>query len=439
MSALKRFDDLKITLEAIKSATDNFSCDSFIGHGGFGKVYKGELVNSKGRIMAAFKRLDRSFGQGNPEFWKEIVLLSRYKHKNVVSLLGFCDEDGEKILMYEYASNNSLEKHLESSDLTWINRLKICSGAARGLAYLHDPDDTQQRVLHRDIKSGNILLDESWNAKISDFGLSKIGPANQENTFVISSVVGTLGYCDPQYMATGLVTKATDVYSFGVVLFEVLCGRLCTSNDKNLDLARLARTSYEQNRMMEIVYKHIKDQIGPDSLKFFTEIAYQCLKIDDQQRPLMPEVVKALERALDSTVSCNDIEMITGAFLNIGPPQLNFLFELGKMMECSMHLQNTTDHHIAYQVQGWKENIYLTRQINGIVLPCSTKILFVEISGHKQAPRGMRCNDVVTILTAVASPGAKPEDMIEMFNEESENKVEICTLKINLIYPSPLF
>ncbi|GJS30221.1 protein kinase, ATP binding site-containing protein [Tanacetum coccineum] len=389
MSTLQRFDDLKITLEAIKSATDNFSGDSFIGHGGFGKVYKGELVNSKEHIMAAFKRLDRSFGQGNPEFWKEIVLLSRYKHENVVSLLGFCDEDGEKILMYEYASNNSLEKHLESSDLTWINRLKICIGAARGLAYLHDPDDTQQRVLHRDIKSGNILLDESWNAKISDFGLSKIGPANQENTFVISNVVGTLGYCDPQYMATGLVTTTIGVFPSNISGFSPATCRWGNLSPKNLDLARLARTSYEQNRMMEIVYKHIKDQIGPDSLKFFTEIAYQ--------------------------------------------------FELGKMMECSMHLQNTTDHHIAYQVQGWKENIYLTRQINGIVLPCSTKILFVEISGHKQAPRGMRCNDVVTILTAVASPGAKPEDMIEMFNEESENKVEICTLKINLIYPSPLF
>lgn len=160
-------------------------------------MYKGELhVHLKGQTTVALKRLDRTFGQGDPEFWKEIVMLSLYKHDNIVSLLGFCDDSGEKILIYEYASKKSLDLYLKSDDLTWVRRLKICIGAARGLAYLHNPAGTQQRVLHRDIKSSNILLDENWNARIADLGLSKFGPANQQYTFLVSNHVGTRVYCD---------------------------------------------------------------------------------------------------------------------------------------------------------------------------------------------------------------------------------------------------
>nr|GEX42861.1 receptor-like protein kinase HERK 1 [Tanacetum cinerariifolium] len=155
------------------------------------------------------------------------MMLSRYRHKNLVSLVGFCDEDEEKIIVYEYEFNGSLEKHLSSNTLTWGQRLKICIGVARGLEYLHNPLGIQQRVLHRDLKSANILLGHFWEAKISDFGLSKIGPANQEFTFLVSNVVGTLRYCDPPYAETGTLTKESDVYSFGVVLCEILCGRLC--------------------------------------------------------------------------------------------------------------------------------------------------------------------------------------------------------------------
>ncbi|KAJ9537720.1 hypothetical protein OSB04_030453, partial [Centaurea solstitialis] len=302
MHVTKQFQHLKIQLEAILSATNNFSDDNCIGYGGFGKVYKGELIHSEGRqTMVAIKRLNRAYGQGDPEFWKEIIMLSRYKHENIVSLLGFCDESGEKILVYEYASKKSLDLYLKSDDLTWIQRLKICIGAARGLAYLHNPGGTQQRVLHRDIKSSNILLDESWNARISDLGLSKFGPANQQITFLVSNAVGTIGYCDPVYVETGVLTKESDVYSFGVVLFEVLCGRLCigNNNDKHQPLTGLARQCYEQNKVNEIIYGNIKDEIKPKSLKAFTAIAYQCLKRDLEERPLMNKVVKMLERALE--------------------------------------------------------------------------------------------------------------------------------------------
>ncbi|GJR62385.1 protein kinase, ATP binding site-containing protein [Tanacetum coccineum] len=233
MPLIKTFEHLQIQLEAIKSATNNFDAANCIGSGGFGKVYKEELPHSKGKTMVALKRLDRIYGQGEAEFWKEVVMLSLYKHEKIVSLLGFCDDSKEKILVYEYVPKGSLDLYLEKDELNWATRLRICIGAARGLAYLHSSVGTQQRVLHRDVKSSNILLDDNWKARISDLGLSKFGPANQQFTFLVSHAVGTIGYCDPLYVETGLLTKESDVYSFGVVLFEVFCGRLCIGNDNN--------------------------------------------------------------------------------------------------------------------------------------------------------------------------------------------------------------
>ncbi|GKC88288.1 receptor-like protein kinase HERK 1 [Tanacetum coccineum] len=246
------FDDfrhLKIQLKDIRLATNDFK-DEPIGGGGFGKVYKGELTFQKGKKIVAIKRLDRKHGQGDVEFWKEIMMLAQYKHKNLVSLLGFCNENSERVLVYEYVSRGSLDSYLGKSDLTWIQRLKICHGAACGLNYLHDPTDRHQRVLHRDVKSSNILLDQDFNAKISDFGLSKFGPANQQYTFVVSNVAGTHGYCDPAYMETGFLSKESDVYSFGVVLFEVLCGRQCVEccNNDRKKRPTMAEISNELSR-----------------------------------------------------------------------------------------------------------------------------------------------------------------------------------------------
>ncbi|KAK1427647.1 hypothetical protein QVD17_16338 [Tagetes erecta] len=305
MAYMEQFQHLIIQLEAIKLATNNFSDESCIGRGGFGKVYKGKINGFDGHAMVALKRLDRAFGQGDPEFWKEIMMLSLYKHENIISLLGFCDDCGEKILVYEYIPNRSLDLYLNSDKLTWILRLKICIGAACGLAYLHSGEGSQQRVLHHDIKSSNILLDENWNAKISDFGLSKFGPANQKYTFIFSNAVGKFGYCDPLYQETGLLTKESDVYSFGVVLFEVLCGRMCIENKsvRHQPLIGLVRQSYEQNTISEIVYDKIKDEINPDSLQVFATIAYQCLKRDREERPLMSDIVTALTTPFQYQVS----------------------------------------------------------------------------------------------------------------------------------------
>ncbi|KAJ0619263.1 putative protein kinase RLK-Pelle-CrRLK1L-1 family [Helianthus annuus] len=273
MSQIDQFQHLKIPLEVIKSATGNFSADSCIGRGGFGKVYKGQLVHSRGETMVALKRLDPAFGQGNTEFWKEIMMLSFYKHENIISLLGYCDDHGEKIIVYEYASKKSLEAYLASNNLNWVQRLKICVGAARGLAYLHNPTENHLRIVHRDIKSSNILLDDNWSAKISDFGLSKFAPANNQFTFLVTDPAGTPGYIDPMYYETGLLTKESDVYSFGVVLFEVLCGRLCYGNQNLQPLVGQVRDYYLENKIVNLFIR--------------------------KERPLMIEIVKALESALE--------------------------------------------------------------------------------------------------------------------------------------------
>ncbi|XP_023749295.1 probable serine/threonine-protein kinase PBL28 [Lactuca sativa] len=300
MAFLKQFEHLRIPLADLIAATNSFSKENWIGGGGFGQVYQGILA-SKGNTTVAIKVLDRSFGQGDGEFWKEVMMLSEYKHENIISLLGFCDEKSQKILVYKYASRKSLDEHIENKELTWARRLKICIDAARGLAYLHNPAGTQQRLLHRDIKSSNILLDENWNAIIADFGLSKFGPANQKNTFLFTNnTVGTVGYVDPQYMEDGVLTKESDVYSFGVVLFEVLCGRLCIVNQdgRQSSLTRLVRVHIKGNKLHEIVWCNIKDDIHPESLKVFAKIAYQCLKRNHEGRPRMEVIVQELEKSL---------------------------------------------------------------------------------------------------------------------------------------------
>ncbi|KAL4556111.1 hypothetical protein LXL04_038752 [Taraxacum kok-saghyz] len=230
---MEEFEHLRVQLDVIKHATNNFGATNFIAEGGFGKVYKGEFrggyFNSECLTIGAVKLFDRSKDQADVSFWTEIMLLSKYSHKNLISLLGLCDESGERIIIYEYAPNKSLDFHLLDPNLSWIQRLNICLGTASGLQYLHDPRGTQQRVLHRDIKSANIVLDENRNAKIANFGLSKYGPANQQHTFLFSDAKGTLGYCDPMYIETMILTKESNVYSFGVLLFEILCSRSITS------------------------------------------------------------------------------------------------------------------------------------------------------------------------------------------------------------------
>ncbi|XP_023754214.1 U-box domain-containing protein 70 isoform X1 [Lactuca sativa] len=291
----KDFDHLKIPLGTLLMATNNFSKEYVIAKGGFGLVYKAQ--NEHGII--AVKKLDPRFGQGEREFMMEIAMLSAYTHKNLVSLVGFCDEGDEKVLVYKYESNGSLDQHLCRKDLTWIQRLRICLDVAQGLKYLHNDIGTQHRILHRDMKSSNILLDENFRAKISDFGLSKVALANVPCTVLISKVCGTPGYVDPEYYKHGILTQKSDVYSFGVVMFEVLCGKLVgvsKHHDEPFSV-ELPQSHYEKGTLDVIIDYDLRIQMNSASLSTFSAIAHQCLKCRGRDRPTMTLVVEELKKA----------------------------------------------------------------------------------------------------------------------------------------------
>ncbi|KAI3796910.1 hypothetical protein L1987_39597 [Smallanthus sonchifolius] len=334
---MENVQHLKIPLEEIQFATNNFSDENFIGRGGFGKVYIGKLNKYGQQNTVAVKRLDHSRpGQGEREFLMEIIMLSSYKHKNLISLVGFCQESGENILVYEYAKHESLKRYIADDKLSWMQRLKISLGAARGFNYLHNDVGPQHRVLHGDIKSSNILLDENWEAKIFDFGSSKIDHSNDDTTYSNSTIVaaGTFGYIDPQYFKYGILTKESDVYSFGVVLFEILCGRLAlvhTYKDERRFLPSLAKQYYEQNRLHEIILPSIKNEIEEDSSDVFSMVAYQCLKEKRSERPTMAWIVEKLEEALEQQHHRYRLEDILSATNNFSDENLITEDALGKV------------------------------------------------------------------------------------------------------------
>ncbi|KAL7616058.1 hypothetical protein Lser_V15G01727 [Lactuca serriola] len=291
-------DNLQISLEDIKLSTNDFSNNNRIGRGGFGRVYRGEVTSIDGRqTNIAAKRLDTAGGQGETEFLTELEILLEYKHRNVIGLVGYCNQPGEKIIVYEYASKGSLDWHLGNKDLTWRKRLEICIDIACGLDFLHGGGATQEVVMHRDIKSPNILLGEDWKAKISDFGLSSITSVNED---VIDNACGTKGYCDPQYLADGVFKKASDIYSFGVLLFEILCGRLMFEdiNGQIKILIDTFKRHYRKGKLDDMVFKYIKEQIAPESLTAFQKLANECVDDLRQNRPTTGDVLLRLEEAL---------------------------------------------------------------------------------------------------------------------------------------------
>ncbi|KAJ0442215.1 putative protein kinase RLK-Pelle-CrRLK1L-1 family [Helianthus annuus] len=307
MSVLKESQHLKIPLQEIEIATKTFQ--ECIGKGGYGMVYKGELLLHGKLTTIAVKRLNEKFGQGLKEFLTEIQLLTGQNHPNLISLLGYCDDGNEKIIVYEYAEHGSLDHYLRRNNkiyaLTWLERLKICVDAARGLNHLHNHVGKHQAIIHRDIKSSNILLDHNWVAKISDFGLSKLTLSGLDRSHVISNACGTYGYCEPEYFSTGIVKKESDVYSFGMVLFEVFCGRVCFIKDDDgfLLSAPLVKDYYKKKKLDEIVDPTLREQMSFESMNQFSSIAYQCLHNDRDQRPPMNLVKKELEELLKMEVS----------------------------------------------------------------------------------------------------------------------------------------
>ncbi|KAF5783838.1 putative protein kinase RLK-Pelle-CrRLK1L-1 family [Helianthus annuus] len=295
------FDYLKLSLIDVQNATNHFADENIVRRDGFGYEYKGQLLLSSGQLIDILaRRLDDIYEQGIKEFQTEIMMLASLKHQNVVSIVGFCNEDKEKIIINKYEARGSLDQYLSDPvTLTWTQRLHICLGIARALSYIHYDQGRTFSVIHRDIKSSKIVLDDKWEAKLSGFELSTMQPAARRHGLVLDLPCGTPGYVDLAYAESATVNHKSDVYSLGVVLFEVLTGRKAHSfsDDKSL-FAKTAKSHYENGNLDDIIHPDLQKQMDQGSLKNFSDAAYCCLKDQRSQRPNIDQLVFALDQAL---------------------------------------------------------------------------------------------------------------------------------------------
>ncbi|CAN8237956.1 unnamed protein product [Cochlearia groenlandica] len=277
--------------EAVSMATNNFSDENKLGQGGFGIVYKGKLLDGK---EIAIKRLSKMSLQGTDEFKNEVILIARLQHINLVRLLGCCVDKEEKMLIYEYLENRSLDSHLfdktRRSNLNWQKRIDIINGIARGLLYLHQ--DSRFRIIHRDLKVSNILLDKNMTPKISDFGMARIfgQDETQANT---RKVVGTYGYMSPEYAMNGIFSVKSDVFSFGVLLLEIISGRRSTgfyNSSCDLSLLGFVWRNWKEGKGLEIVDPIITDSSTHEILRCI-QIGLLCVQERAEDRPVMSSVM----------------------------------------------------------------------------------------------------------------------------------------------------
>ncbi|KAG7658073.1 PAN/Apple domain [Arabidopsis suecica] len=287
-------------MHTIQTATNNFSISNKLGQGGFGPVYKGKLQDGK---EIAVKRLSSSSGQGKEEFMNEIVLISKLQHKNLVRILGCCIEGEEKLLIYEFMLNNSLDTFLFDSrkrlEIDWPKRLDIIQGIARGIHYLHR--DSHLKVIHRDLKISNILLDEKMNPKISDFGLARMyqGTEYQDNT---RRVVGTLGYMAPEYAWTGMFSEKSDIYSFGVLMLEIISGEKISRfsyGKEEKTLIAYAWESWCDTGGIDLLDKDVADSCRPLEVERCVQIGLLCVQHQPADRPNTLELLSMLTTTSD--------------------------------------------------------------------------------------------------------------------------------------------
>lgn len=324
------------SLVEMERATERFDESRILGEGGFGRVYEGILED---RERVAVKVLKRDDQQGTREFLAEVEMLSRLHHRNLVKLIGICTEEHMRCLVYELVPNGSLESHLHGSDkdtalLDWDARLQIALGAARGLAYLHE--DSSPRVIHRDFKSSNILLEHDYTPKVSDFGLARIA-LGEGNEHISTRVMGTFGYLAPEYAMTGHLLVKSDVYSYGVVLLELLTGRKPVDMSRPPGQENLVAWAcpFLTNRdgLETLIDVSLGSGIPFDSIAKVAAIASMCVQPEVDQRPFMGEVVQALKlvcnegsefnesRSFSQDLHIQDAELLSRASLDmdVGP------------------------------------------------------------------------------------------------------------------------
>ncbi|KAJ1287305.1 hypothetical protein BS78_03G420800 [Paspalum vaginatum] len=291
------------SLSELEAATNKF--ESRIGSGGFGIVYYGKL--SDGKEIAVKVPSNDSY-QGKKQFKNEVSLLSRIHHRNLVAFLGYCHEDGRNILVYEFMHNGTLKEHLHGRDkhISWIKRLEIAEDAAKGIEYLHT--GCTPSIIHRDIKTSNILLDKQMRAKVSDFGLSKLLAAadhqeQQQQQHASTNVRGTLGYLDPHYYISQQLTEKSDMYSFGIILLELISGRppisTVTFGEHLRNIAPWAKLYYERGDIEAIIDPSMAGEYQDvQSIWKMAEAAVRCIDAEPRKRPCMPEVVKEIQEAM---------------------------------------------------------------------------------------------------------------------------------------------
>ncbi|KAL3635147.1 hypothetical protein CASFOL_019694 [Castilleja foliolosa] len=300
LSGLPEFSHLGwghwFTLRDLEVATNRFSKEFVIGEGGYGVVYRGQLING---TPVAVKKLLNNLGQAEKEFRVEVEAIGHVRHKNLVRLLGYCIEGTHRMLVYEYVNNGNLEQWLHGAMrhhgfLTWEARMKVLLGTAKALAYLHEA--IEPKVVHRDIKSSNILIDEEFNAKVSDFGLAKLLGAGK--THITTRVMGTFGYVAPEYANTGLLNEKSDVYSFGVLLLEAITGRDPVDYGRpapEVNLVDWLKMMVGSRRSEEVVDSNIETRPSIRALKRALLTALRCVDPDSDKRPRMTQVVRMLE------------------------------------------------------------------------------------------------------------------------------------------------
>ncbi|KAI9124016.1 hypothetical protein K1719_005316 [Acacia pycnantha] len=292
------FNKSTFTLEELTAATNGFAEANLLGQGGFGYVHKGVLPNGK---EIAVKSLKSTSGQGDKEFQAEVDIISRVHHRHLVSLVGYCIQDGRSLLVYEFVPNKTMEYHLHGKDLPvmdWPTRLKIAMGSAKGLAYLHE--DCHPRIIHRDIKGANILIENNFEAKVADFGLAKLTQDN--NTHVSTRVMGTFGYLAPEYASSGKLTEKSDVFSFGIMLLELITGRRPVGStgdyeeDSLVDWARrLCMKAMESASFEGLADPRLGSNYDMQEMARMVACAAASVRHSARRRPKMSQIVRALE------------------------------------------------------------------------------------------------------------------------------------------------